>query len=57
MNYPVLVGKDRPDVVDAQGPVWGLPTTFVIGRDGTICRKHLGPATKEDFEREIKPLL
>ena len=57
MNYPVLVGKDRPDVVDAQGPVWGLPTTFLIGRDGAICRKHLGPATKADFEREIKPLL
>ena len=57
MNYPVLVGKDSPEVIDAQGPVWGLPTTFLIGRDGSICRKHLGPATKEDFEREIKPLL
>lgn len=57
MNYPVLVGKDRPEVIDAQGPVWGLPTTFLIGRDGNICRKHLGPATKEDFEREIAPLL
>ena len=57
MNYPVLVGKDRPEVIDAQGPVWGLPTTFLIGRDGSICRKHLGPATKDAFEREIKPLL
>lgn len=57
MNYPVLVGRDQPDVLDAQGPLWGLPTSYLIGRDGTICTRHLGPATKEDFEREIKALL
>lgn len=57
MNYPVLVGRDHPDLLDAQGPLWGLPTSYLIGRDGSICAKHLGPATKEDFEREIKALL
>ena len=57
MNYPVLVGRDQPDLLDAQGPLWGLPTSYLIGRDGTICTRHLGPATKEDFEREIKALL
>jgi peroxiredoxin len=57
MNYPVLVGRDQPDLLDAQGPLWGLPTSYLIGRDGTICTRHLGPATKDDFEREIKPLL
>ena len=57
MNYPVLVGRDQPDLLDAQGPLWGLPTTYLIARDGTICTRHLGPATKEDFEREIKALL
>jgi thiol-disulfide isomerase/thioredoxin len=57
MNYPVLVGRDSPDLLDAQGPLWGLPTSYVIGRDGSICGKHLGPATKADFEREIKGLL
>jgi peroxiredoxin len=57
MNYPVLVGRDQPDPLDAQGPLWGLPTSYLIGRDGTICTRHLGPATKEDFEREIKALL
>lgn len=57
MTYPVLVGRDHPDLIDAQGPLWGLPTTYVIGRDGSICGKHLGPATKDDFEREIKALL
>ena len=57
MNYPVLVGRDQPDLLDAQGPLWGLPTSYLIGRDGTICTRHLGPATKEDFERELKALL
>jgi peroxiredoxin len=57
MNYPVLVGRDHPDLIDAQGPIWGLPTSFLIARDGSICGKHMGPASKEQFEREIKALL
>lgn len=57
MNYPVLVGKDKPELLDAQGSLWGLPTSYLIGRDGTICTRHLGPAKKSEFEREIKALL
>ncbi len=57
MNYPVLLGYDRDDVQESFGPIWGLPTTFVIGRDGKICKKHTGMATKEQFEREILELL
>ena len=57
MNYPVLVGRDKPELLDAQGPLWGLPTSYLIGRDGSICTRHLGAATKADFEREIKALL
>lgn len=55
MNYPVL--QMTPDVETAFGPFYGYPTSFFIARDGTICIKHLGPATKEQFEREIKALL
>ena len=42
MNYPVLVGLGRDDVQDAFGPIWGIPTTFLISRDGKICRKNTG---------------
>jgi peroxiredoxin len=56
MNYPVLVGLGRDDVEEAYGPIWGLPTTFVIGRDGQICKKHTGMASKEQFEREVTAL-
>jgi thiol-disulfide isomerase/thioredoxin len=57
MNYPVLQGLDHDDVQDAFGPIWGIPTTIVIARDGRICRKHQGLAGRDVFEREIKSLL
>ena len=57
MNYPVLDTASREDVQEAYGPLWGLPTAFLIGRDGRICRKHSGFTPKEEFEREIKVLL
>ena len=34
-----------------------FPKTFVIGRDGRICKTHLGLSAKEKFEQEIKALL
>lgn len=57
MNYTVLVGNGREDVQDAFGPIWGIPVTVVIGRDGNICRKHPGIASKEQIERLVKALL
>jgi cytochrome c biogenesis protein CcmG/thiol:disulfide interchange protein DsbE len=57
MNYPVLVGDGRDDVQDAFGPIWGIPVTFMIGRDGKICKRHMGLGSKEQFEKEIQSLL
>ena len=56
MNYPILVGAGRDDLEPAFGPL-PLPTAFIIGRDGKICGKHDGLTPKQDFEREIVPLL
>ena len=56
-NYPLLVGADREDVQEAYGPIFGIPVTVIIGRDGRICKRHLGPVGKEQFESEIKALL
>jgi peroxiredoxin len=55
MNYPVL--QMTPELETAFGPFYGYPTSFFIARDGAICMKHLGPATKEQFEKQIKALL
>ena len=59
MNYPVLVGDGRDDIKGpkAYGPMWGLPKTFVIGRDGKICKVHVGFSQKEILERQIRSLL
>jgi peroxiredoxin len=58
MNYPVLQGRDRTDLVDdAFGPMWGIPVSFFIARNGTICKRHMGLATKEQLDKEIKALL
>ncbi len=58
INYPILDGNERDDELqDVFGPIWGLPTTFLVNRDGEICKKHSGFAPKEQFEQEIKALL
>jgi thiol-disulfide isomerase/thioredoxin len=57
INYPVLLGLGREDVQDAYGPIWGIPASFIISRDGKVCQKHLGIAPKAVFEKEIKALL
>lgn len=57
MNYLVLQGLDHDDIQDAYGPLFGIPVTVVISRDGKVCAKHTGLSSKDGFEREIKSLL
>ena len=50
-------------VIDADGRVgidwgvYGVPETFVIGADGLIKYKHIGPVTHESLEQKIMPVL
>jgi len=55
MNYPVVVGDDK--LGDLYGGFVGLPTAFLIGRDGRIYAKHEGAAPVSVFESEVKELL
>jgi peroxiredoxin len=57
INYPMLVGLGEDELLDAYGPLYGYPTSVIVGRTGAVCGRHVGPATKEEFEREIKALL
>jgi len=57
INYPLLVGNGREDVQEAFGPLYGIPVSVIIDREGNIAKKHSGIATKAQFEREIKALL
>jgi peroxiredoxin len=57
MNYPVLLGLNHDDIQNAYGPLWGIPVTVLISRDGKICAKHSGISSKQNFEKEIEALL
>ena len=57
MNYPILLGEGREDVQDAYGPIWGIPASFIISKDGRVCRKHMGIAPKAVFEKEVVALM
>ena len=55
MNYPVL--REDEAFRDAFGPLFGLPTSFIIDRHGSICSKHLGAVSKDTLEQELQGLL
>lgn len=57
VNYPLLDANNRKDVEEAFGPMWGLPTSVIVDRDGKIFKKHSGIATKEQFHQYIESLL
>ena len=52
IRYPLVMGND--EVVDKYGPVWGFPTTVLVGPDGKVLKTWLGPtAGKTDQLREL----
>jgi len=57
MNYHVALGDDDGKVANLYGCCFGLPTTFVIGRDGRIYATHVGAAPDLYFKNEVKELL
>ncbi len=55
MNYPVLIAS--PETANLYGGVVGIPTTFVLDRQGRIVKKFIGRMGPETFEEAVKPLL
>ena len=51
INYPIVYGDGS--VVQADGGVRGIPTTFVIDRDFNIQRKYVGYTDHKVFEKDI----
>jgi len=51
------------NAVDANGRaaidwgVYGVPESFVVDREGVVRLKHVGPLTREIWQRDIEPLL
>lgn len=55
VNYPVAMGNQQ--IAEQFGGVLGLPTTFLIGRDGLIHARHAGTTDLPKLEQEIAALL
>jgi len=53
--YPMVMAS--MEVVDAYEVYTGIPTTFIIDRQGRVTQKAIGYRPKSFFENEIKKLL
>jgi cytochrome c biogenesis protein CcmG, thiol:disulfide interchange protein DsbE len=48
-------GADANGRAAIEWGVYGVPETFIVGRDGKIAYKLVGPLTPENLERVVKP--
>jgi len=55
INYPILLGNDN--IVMDYGGILGIPTSFLVDRQGKIRQKLFGLQAKEVFEQAISGLL
>ncbi len=55
VNYPLSIADQTLTV--AYGGIRGIPTTFLIDKQGRIAQKYEGKREKEVFEKEIQALL
>jgi len=55
VDYPVAVGDAA--LGERWGGILGMPTKFLIDRDGRVAGKHLGPVDARALEREVDALL
>ncbi len=56
-NPYAAIGVDTAGRAAIDWGVYGVPETFLIGRDGTILFKHVGPLTDESIAQTILPEL
>ena len=56
-NPFVAVGVDGNGRASIDWGVYGVPETFVVGRDGRIAYKLVGPITPQNLETTLKPAI
>ena len=54
-NPFVAAGADRNGRASVEWGVYGVPETFLVGRDGRIAYKLVGPITEANLDRVLKP--
>ncbi len=53
----VASGFDADSVTGINWGVYGAPETFLIGKDGRVLVKHLGPLSRFVWERDFVPVI
>jgi cytochrome c biogenesis protein CcmG/thiol:disulfide interchange protein DsbE len=56
-NPFTAVGADANGRASIEWGVYGVPETFIVGRDGKIAYKLIGPIAPENIETELKPAI
>jgi len=54
-NPFVATGRDESGRASIDWGVYGVPETFLVGRDGKIAYKLVGPITAENLTRTLNP--
>ncbi len=49
------VGVDGNGRAAIEWGVYGVPETFIVGRDGAIAFKLIGPITQDNIDKELRP--
>jgi thiol-disulfide isomerase/thioredoxin len=53
MNYPIVMGSD--DISTKFGGLLGMPTSFLISRDGKIIKRYIGAfANGDEINKEVE---
>jgi peroxiredoxin len=55
VSYPMVI--DRGTIMDKYGPTMGIPTTYIIGREGNLQYFAVGALTNKELEPRLKRLL
>ncbi|MCV9906385.1 DsbE family thiol:disulfide interchange protein [Brucella sp. HL-2] len=56
-NPFAAVGADRAGRSAIEWGVYGVPETFLVGPDGKIIYKHVGPFTPESVKNDLMPVV
>jgi cytochrome c biogenesis protein CcmG, thiol:disulfide interchange protein DsbE len=54
-NPFVAAGADSNGRASIEWGVYGVPETFLVGRDGRVAYKLIGPITLQNLQTELKP--
>ena len=55
MNYPIVLGND--DIASQFGGLLGMPTSFLISRDGKIVKKYMGSLNENQIVKDVESQL